>query len=75
MSNRYCVYQCKSLCHIITLGTFSAEGMAPDPNKTQAIREWSTPGSVKAACQFWGLFHATDVTLRILLTLRPLYTS
>ena len=34
---------------------FSAEGMAPDPKKTQAIREWPTPGSVKAVCQFLGL--------------------
>ena len=35
--------------------TFSAEGMAPDPNKTQAIREWPTPGNVKAVRQFLGL--------------------
>ena len=34
---------------------FSAEGMAPDPKKTQAIRKWPTPGSVKAVCQFLGL--------------------
>ena len=29
--------------------------MAPDPKKTQAVREWPTPGSVKAVCQFLGL--------------------
>ena len=28
--------------------------MAPDLNKTQAIREWSTSGSVKAVSQFLG---------------------
>ena len=35
--------------------TFSTEGMAPDPKKTQAIREWPPSGSVKAVCQFLGL--------------------
>ena len=35
--------------------TFSAEGMAPDPKKTHVIREWPTPGSVKAVRQFLGL--------------------
>ena len=35
--------------------TFSAEGMALDPKKTQAIREWPIPGSVKTVCQFLGL--------------------
>ena len=34
---------------------FSAEEMAPDPKKTQAIREWPTPSSVKAVRQFLGL--------------------
>ena len=31
---------------------FSAEGMAPDPKKTQVIREWPTPSSVKAVREF-----------------------
>ena len=34
---------------------FSSEGMAPDPKKTQATREWPTPGSVKAVRHFLGL--------------------
>ena len=34
---------------------FSAESMSPDPKKTQAIKEWPTPGNVKAVHQFVGL--------------------
>ena len=43
-----------ALC-LIFRTQFFAEGMAPDPKKTQAIKEWPTPSSVKAVRQFLGL--------------------
>ena len=34
---------------------FSAQGMAPDPNKLQAVQEWSAPRNVTDVRQFLGL--------------------
>ena len=35
--------------------TFSASVMAPDPKKTQVIKQWPTPGNAKAVRQLLGL--------------------
>jgi len=40
---------------ILLRHTFAADGMSPDPEKTQAVSQWPTPTNVKAIRQFSGV--------------------
>ena len=68
-----------SKCHIgmysvSYLGhVFSTAGMATDPKKTLAIKQWPTTENVKVVRQFLGLVSYIDATLRALPTLHPLH--
>ena len=49
--------KCKiSMTSVAYLGhVFSANGMAPNPNKIQAVQEWPVPSTIAGVQQFLGL--------------------